>query len=824
MSATDYIYPYDPSGSLASNKIISEAIDVSVPSNSTDASFVIFRASPYFANTLVVRTAISGGTTLIEGVDYILSHQFHAATDALSRSVYGGIQFLNHTYAGRVFASYQTLGGDHTLDSTSIAEELTRDYYSIRTMTWDQLKPQIAGFPPYGHDHTANNLIGLGELIDSTDRIAAAIQDSATGGTGGTGGGGGTGGSASLTAHITATQNAHSKTAVQLGNVENFGIATVNDLANSAPNKYVTAGLLRQAFNIYNTDISGITTRLNIVENTLSEFNEYRSTVNGQLLAINNTFTNYSQVFADIEDNVEAIGRTVALNNQSVLGMQLRVDGISVEVNSYAIALNTFSAELETLRNTDALRGEALGIAENRIDKLEEEDAQSGYIDRANINPGTANNLIALETDELQDTLEHLMGATHYDLKRITGAYVGQLEATLSTSKGGRAYRIGSGEKEYANAYRLEGFYPLGFSDLQVTTVDGELPLNHALKLYGLNEYGYQYIHNTGERSVRLRLKGEIEYTRCVSNFDSIGGYSDHLTFSAAISELVEGTPERIKQTSIKDTSISDTLPTTPNQVVSIHDSPDVEGALGLTLEDDPELKRVTPSWMANLRVYKGDHLPKIDIEETVTSPNAWHSGWIDASSMHGLLIKLPDDCIYFALHHKRTVDPVGEEEGESVVTVYTSEDVVFRGGGWKYIQLNTLILDQLDFGFSISYRTRNVNEERPVIFLGNHVVDVSPITSVFDTAVTLKPGQFLNIGITPMYTHDNDHDTTPTIFGVDRYINVVGGKLSAMIDVSSAVNELASALEFVVVEEEPVEEDPDEEEPVEEEPAGEND
>lgn len=806
MSATDYIYPYDPSGSLASNKIISEAIDVSVPSNSTDASFVIFRASPFFANTLVVRTDVSGGTVLIEGVDYILTHQFHAATDALSRPVYGGIQFLNHTYAGRVFASYQTLGGDHTLDSTSIAEELTRDYYSIRTMTWDQLRPQIAGFPPYGHDHTANNLIGLGELIDSTDRIVAAIQDSATGNTGGTGGTGG--GGASLTAHISATQNAHSKGAVQLGNVENYGIATVNDLANSAPNKYVTAGLLRQAFNIYNTDITEINTRLNITENSIKEFSEYRTNVNGQLLAINNTFTNYSNIIADLEGNLDAVTRTVALNNQSVLDMQLRVDAITVEVNSYAIKLNTFTAELEILRNTDALRGEALGFLENRVDKLEAADTQSGYLGREQINPGNANNLIAFETDELQDTLEYLMGSTHHDLKRITGAYLGHLEATFSTSKDGRAYRVPSGDKVFENAYRLGGFYPLGFTDLQITTVDGELPLNHALKLYGLNEYGYQYIQNTDERPIRLRLKGEIEYTRCVSNFDSIEGYKDYLTLSTGISEIVEGTPTRIKQTFVKDNSISNARPTSANQVVTIHDPSDVEGALGLTIEDDPELKRVTPSWMADLRVYKGEHLPKIDIEEKLTSPNAWHSDWINAPSMHGILIKLPEDCIYFALHHKRTVDPVGEE-GNSVVTVYTSEDVVFRGGGWKYIQLNTWILDQMDFGFSISYRTRNVTEERPVIFLGNHVVDVSPETMMIDTAVTLKPGQFLNIGITPMYTHDNDYSTQPIIFGVDRYINVLGGKLTAMVDVSRAVNELASALELAVTEDEPVVEEP---------------
>lgn len=810
MSATDYIYPFDPSGSLASNKIISEAIDVSVPSNSTDASFVIFRASPFFANTLVVSTSIGGGTTLMEGVDYILTHQFHAATDALSRPVYGGIQFLNHTYAGRVYASYQSLGGDHTLDSTSIAEELTRDYYSIRTMTWDQLKPQIAGFPPYGHDHTANNLVGLGELIDSTDRIAAAIQDSTSGNTGGGGSDTGTGGTASLTAHINSTQNAHSKSAVQLGNVENFGIASVNDLANSAPNKYVTAGLLRQAFNIYNTDVSSITTRLNVVENAQSEFSEYRTNVNGQFLAINNTFTNYNTIFTDLEENVEAITRTIAINNQTLLEMLYTVTAATDQLQEFTYKLNDFEIDIEALKNIDSVRGAELGAVDKRVTALEERDAQSGYLSSADINPGLANDLYPLEVDHLRDTLDYLMGATHYDLKRINGAYLGQMTANFASTLNGRAYHLDSTEKTLEEAYKYKNYYPLSFSGLEVTTVDGTLPLNHELQLYGMGANGYWYITNRGERTVKLRISGSLQYVRCVSNFDEIGGYNDGIGIAVGVGDG-EGEGYRVKTTDVLATPGNPYDGPRKAVVTSIYDTSDVENVLNLATEDDPTLNRIEPEWVAELLAYDSElWLPTIDLPEAINSPNTWHSDWITESAMQGLLVKLPEDCIYFAIHTKRTADALGEED--VVTTIYTMDDAVFRGGGWKYIQLDSWLLDQMDFGFAVSYRTRDVSEVRPIIFLGGHVIDPIINHLTFDTTVSLKSGEFLNFGLTQLYGYDSDSSSKPTIFGVDRYVEVTGGKISAMVDVSSSINKLATLLELAKVEEVPEEEVPIEE------------
>lgn len=785
MSATDYIYPYDPSGSLASNKIISEAIDVSVPSNSTDASFVIFRASPFFANTLVVSTSIGNGTTLIEGVDYNLTHQFHGATDALSRPVYGGIQFLNHTYAGRVYASYQSLGGDHTLDSTSIAEELTRDYYSIRTMTWDQLKPQIAGFPPYGHDHTANNLVGLGELIDATDRIAAAIQDSSSGATGGSGTEGGS--SASLNAHINASQNAHAKSAVQLGNVENFGVATVNDLANSAPNKYVTAGLLRQAFNIYNTDTTTIVTRLNVVENAISEFSEYRTNVNGQLLAINNTFTNYSSHFTTMEENVDAITRTVALNNQSLVEMQLSVNNYGIALTDYEVRVNQLRVDLDALTSIDTTRAIELGSVTGRVDALEGLHLQSGYLTPAEVNTSESNGLESLDesTDVHLADVYRIVGAKQdTDIKRISGSNVGRLTAEFAQSVDGPFLQYA--EKEYVRHPdpQYDPMIVLPFADLQVTTLNGQLPIEHQCKLTELSPTGYQYIHNTGVSPLTLSLEGELKTVMLSvdGRWDSMEVAPDVIDIGAKVYTFDGGGGEFIQREQITVPSFVDKALLNDRSMhlrIPVGHAPD----LSIFTEGSQ-----TATWNTGLLYFSNaDSLtPITGIIDEATAPNTWTSEWIGTSATRGILLRLPEDTVYCAIHYR--MNTAGTE-------IITPVETVFRGGGWQFIVPDKRLMGGEEIPFAISYRTRTTTTP-PDIYVGELVTLNFKATNVrFNMKVTLQANEKLELGL--LTSFDFTSEVAPaTQHELGRFIGIGGGSVSATVDISEAVNTWAGYLE----------------------------
>ena len=787
MSATDYIYPYDPSGSLASNKIISEAIDVSVPSNSTDASFVIFRASPFFANTLVVSTSIGNGTTLIEGVDYILTHQFHGATDALSRPVYGGIQFLNHTYAGRVYASYQSLGGDHTLDSTSIAEELTRDYYSIRTMTWDQLKPQIAGFPPYGHDHTANNLVGLGELIDSTDRIAAAIEDSASGNTGG---GSDTGtGSASLSAHISATQNAHSKAAVQLGNVENFSIATVNDLANSAPNKYVTAGLLRQAFNIYNTDISSFVSRINIIENAQSEFSEYRTNVNGQLLAINNTFTNYNTIFNELEDNVEAVTRTVAINNHSLLEMQFSVNAVNESLQAYTIRLNAFAIDLEKLQLTDALRGEALGILYARVTELGSLSYEAGHLPKVRVKTSEHNELPELP-DVIRDPLGQiysLVGSHSPGLKRINGAYLGRMTARFASTVGGVSLFHEPDGRNYNYPRRYEKMISLGLSDFKVTSIDGSFPLSHTLVLSELSPKGFESIQNIGELPVTLKLEGSLTTQSLTEYWSHMAKVPPVINIGTSAVTMRNGEPYS-RTTVVADTytGTSKLLEISPTIHLALNVAPNLE-----YLDSEDRIVGIEPTtltWSAGLQHFDGKvQLPPAGIIDTANAANAWTSDWVSTAPKNGMMVKLPDDCVYFAVHL------ITADSND----VHTPSETVFRGGGWHFIVLDSWLVDILDARFAVSYRTRD-STTRPELYLGPTPLRTTSTNTLFKAEVTIQPEERLQLGLLTSYEFTGDATVPELEHELGRFVSITDGSVTALVDISETLNSFATRVRVV--------------------------
>ena len=65
-------YAYDGLGTNPDNLIVNERHSVQPPSQISDASFIILRAAPFFANSLVLRTGpTSGSTLLVEGVDYL---------------------------------------------------------------------------------------------------------------------------------------------------------------------------------------------------------------------------------------------------------------------------------------------------------------------------------------------------------------------------------------------------------------------------------------------------------------------------------------------------------------------------------------------------------------------------------------------------------------------------------------------------------------------------------------------------------------------------------------------------------------------------------
>lgn len=222
-------YPFDPTGKLASNKITGEQ-QIITSVSFRDYHFVVPALAPFFADSMVVKFKGIDGVvkTLVEGIDYYLTHWFIAASRACASDIYGSISFLDTTLAGVIYLDYQTIGGDWTIDATKIAEILADKLNNPRTTAWDQVVDMVVTFPVIDHEWDLVDMVGETELVDAIAGVEDMLRQ--TGQTG-------------LADHLADLNNPHQVTKAQvgLGNVRNLATASNTDaVAGTSSDLYMT--------------------------------------------------------------------------------------------------------------------------------------------------------------------------------------------------------------------------------------------------------------------------------------------------------------------------------------------------------------------------------------------------------------------------------------------------------------------------------------------------------------------------------------------------------------------------------------------------------
>lgn len=216
MSEQPYAYPFDPTGTATSNRIINERHTINPP-DYTDFYFVVPLAGPFFKENLVVRHWPSG-RELIEGVDFVLGYQFLSASRATAKPVYGAISIYDRELTGVLEVTYNTLGGQWTINEVTAAEMLSNATNNPRITTWEQVVEQPATFPVIDHEWDLVDLVGASEVVDALAAIQQAIAD----------GGSGTN---VVTQHINDENNPHNVTKAQVGLslLQNYPVASINE-------------------------------------------------------------------------------------------------------------------------------------------------------------------------------------------------------------------------------------------------------------------------------------------------------------------------------------------------------------------------------------------------------------------------------------------------------------------------------------------------------------------------------------------------------------------------------------------------------------------
>lgn len=253
LSDATYAYPFDPTGTKATNKVSNEKQVITAPPWK-DYNFIIPKFAPFFKDSMVIVDQASGDT-LVEGQDYLLGNRFLGASRSCAKMIFGSIYFLDKTRSGVVDMTYQTIGGEWTLDEAKIMEILDNRDRNPLIITWEQIANTPNLFPPIDHQWHLKDMVGMSKVVDALKNISQTIlntrqnleqlfQD-----------------------HLSNKNNPHETTKIHvgLGDVENFGIATMADAQDGTSNEvYMTPLRTQQQIDANLMDIKN---RLQTLEN-----------------------------------------------------------------------------------------------------------------------------------------------------------------------------------------------------------------------------------------------------------------------------------------------------------------------------------------------------------------------------------------------------------------------------------------------------------------------------------------------------------------------------------------------------------------------------
>jgi len=177
---TQYTYPFDPTGTAATNKVVNEKHVVSV--DGPASRLIIPKHGPYFKESIRIRH-VATGHELVPGVEFEYSLYFEAASNTEPYpSIFGGVSLLTSDYDRSTLEllEYQTIGGEHTLSESSIATMLANLLVDPRTTRWDDVTYKPGTYTPESHLTNLEETVGYGELVsavrDLTNKYSIQTQ------------------------------------------------------------------------------------------------------------------------------------------------------------------------------------------------------------------------------------------------------------------------------------------------------------------------------------------------------------------------------------------------------------------------------------------------------------------------------------------------------------------------------------------------------------------------------------------------------------------------------------------------------------------------
>ena len=278
-------FPFDPTGVNPLNRVTNELQPLTGVGD-RDYYYVVPASGPFFATSLQMSFKSVQGELrpLYEGIDYQLTHYFLGASRATAKPIYGSVTLLNKQLNGTlIFNSYQSLGGEWTVDSNTIATILAQLTVDPRATTWDNVAGYPTIFPVIDHEWNLVDMVGQTQMLAVMDRIVDAILTQA---------------SSAMSTHInTFSGNPHKVTCADIDAVSRTELSTVvanavagtivdtDSVAEGSSNKYFTSDRVRQS-QLSGYVVTQVLTQLGEGDTFLVAFGKLQAQIKAQLATL----------------------------------------------------------------------------------------------------------------------------------------------------------------------------------------------------------------------------------------------------------------------------------------------------------------------------------------------------------------------------------------------------------------------------------------------------------------------------------------------------------------------------------------------------------
>ncbi|AUR80925.1 tail fiber protein [Vibrio phage Aphrodite1] len=225
------IHPWNPFGDNEQSVVYNETISAL----GEERSLLVPRYGPFFEKDLVLKDAQTG-VELKPGRDFVFSYPFDEFIKYYNRTVFGGITLLD---SGRnrqlVLEKYKTVGEPFTQNDQEFIRLTSTIIHSERIADWSQVvNLPMEGFPSDPHQHEPDLTYNYHKFIEVMKAIDAAQRNEFNNPTV----------ASQLAEHVSqAFKLTHPNATAadfNLGNVEDFGVATESDLQGNSDQLYLT--------------------------------------------------------------------------------------------------------------------------------------------------------------------------------------------------------------------------------------------------------------------------------------------------------------------------------------------------------------------------------------------------------------------------------------------------------------------------------------------------------------------------------------------------------------------------------------------------------